>query len=104
METQPGVVMGTVIYMSPEQALGHELDQRSDIFALGIVLFEMLAGQMPFHDESPLKLMLDVVQAPTPDIRRLSGTPAYFALLRSPGNGPANADRPSPASRKPRTT
>jgi serine/threonine-protein kinase len=48
------------------------VDQRSDIFALGIVLFEMLAGQMPFHDESPLKLMLDVVQAPTPDIRALN--------------------------------
>ena len=51
---------------------GLPLDRRSDIFALGIVLFEMLSGRMPFQDDSPLKLMLDVVQADTPDIRELN--------------------------------
>mgnify|MGYP006141564333 CR=1 FL=1 len=46
--------------------------QRADIFALGICLFEMLSGRMPFQDDSPLKLMLDVVQSETPDIRELN--------------------------------
>jgi serine/threonine-protein kinase len=70
--TNTGAFVGTPGYLSPEVCMGKPVDQRSDIFALGIVLFEMLAGQMPFHDESPLKLMLDVVQAPTPDIRALN--------------------------------
>jgi serine/threonine-protein kinase len=70
--TNTGAFVGTPGYLSPEVCMGKPVDQRSDIFALGIVLFEMLAGQMPFHDESPLKLMLDVVQAPTPDVRALN--------------------------------
>jgi eukaryotic-like serine/threonine-protein kinase len=48
------------------------VDQRSDIFALGIVLFETLTGRTPFSDESPLKLMLDVVQSEIPDVREIN--------------------------------
>ena len=70
--TNTGAFVGTPGYLSPEVCLGKMVDQRSDIFALGIVLFEMLSGRMPFHDDSPLKLMLDVVQADTPDIRELN--------------------------------
>jgi serine/threonine-protein kinase len=70
--TNTGAFVGTPGYLSPEVCLGKSVDQRSDIFALGIVLFEMLSGRMPFNDESPLRLMLDVVQADAPDIRELN--------------------------------
>jgi len=70
--TGTGEFVGTPGYLSPEVCLGKAVDQRSDIFALGIVLFEMLTGRTPFSDESPLKLMLDVVQSQIPDVRELN--------------------------------
>jgi eukaryotic-like serine/threonine-protein kinase len=70
--TGTGEFVGTPGYLSPEVCLGKMVDQRSDIFALGIVLFEMLTGRTPFSDESPLKLMLDVVQSEIPDVRSMN--------------------------------
>lgn len=70
--TSTGEFVGTPGYLSPEVCLGKMVDQRSDIFSLGIVLFEMLAGRMPFTDESPLGLMLEVVRAEIPDVRQLN--------------------------------
>jgi serine/threonine protein kinase len=70
--TSTGEFVGTPGYLSPEICLGKPVDQRSDIFSLGIVLFEMLAGKVPFTDESPLGLMLEVVQAKIPDVRQLN--------------------------------
>ncbi len=70
--TSTGEFVGTPGYLSPEVCLGKPVDSRSDIFSLGIVLFEMLTGRMPFTDESPLGLMLEVVRAEIPDVRQLN--------------------------------
>ena len=70
--TNTGEFVGTPGYLSPEVCTGKEVDARSDIFALGIVFYEMLAGKVPFENDSPLGLMLEVVQAEIPDIREVN--------------------------------
>src|SRR5579871_986429 len=60
--TQTGAFLGTMEYMSPEQALGKDLDQRSDIFALGLILYEFLAGERPFVAESALASLIKRTQ------------------------------------------
>jgi eukaryotic-like serine/threonine-protein kinase len=71
VRTQPGMVMGTAHYMSPEQVRGTTLDARSDIFSLGIVLFEMLTGEVPFHARSPVETMNAILIDEPPDIGAL---------------------------------
>ena len=70
--TNTGEFVGTPGYLSPEVCVGKEVDERSDIFSLGIVFYEMLAGKVPFENDSPLGLMLEVVQSEIPDIRALN--------------------------------
>jgi serine/threonine protein kinase len=65
-DTAPGVVLGATAYMSPEQARGEEVDHRSDIFSLGILLHEMLSGQPPFHGRSSLETASAILHQPAP--------------------------------------
>ena len=69
-ETDPGMVMGTVQYMSPEQARGREVDARSDIFSLGIVLYELIAGRPPFVGESSSDVLSAILDKEPPPLAR----------------------------------
>jgi len=72
MQTSPGVVLGTVGYMSPEQVRGIAVDHRSDIFSFGAVLYEMLTGAAPFRRETPTETMTAILKDDPPE---LGGTP-----------------------------
>src|SRR5215831_1370211 len=61
LKTDPGVVMGTATYMSPEQARGHQVDARSDIFSLGVVIYEMQTGHLPFEGSSIYEIMAAIL-------------------------------------------
>jgi serine/threonine-protein kinase len=67
--TQAGSVMGTATYFSPEQAQGKTVDPRSDLYSLGVVLYEMVAGQPPYGGESPVAIAYKHVQEPLPPLR-----------------------------------
>jgi serine/threonine protein kinase len=70
--TQDGVVLGTLPYMSPEQAEGKDVDQRSDIFSLGIILYEMITGSRPFQGDNAARLLSSILTetpAPVLDIK-----------------------------------
>src|SRR5579871_4207553 len=80
--TQPGMVMGSVAYVSPEQAQGHELDERSDLYSLGVVLYQMIAGRLPFSGETPVAVALKHVSEPAPKLDATTGaSPALIAIV-----------------------
>jgi len=60
--TQPGTILGTVGYMSPEQVRGGTIDERADIFSLGVMLYEMIAGQAPFERETPIETLYAILK------------------------------------------
>src|SRR5438132_2369192 len=68
VNTDPGVVMGTVGYMSPEQVKGRSVDHRSDIFSFGAILYEMLSGRRAFHGESAADTMSAILKEDPPDL------------------------------------
>ncbi|MBS1811212.1 MAG: protein kinase [Acidobacteria bacterium] len=79
--TNPGIVIGTASYMSPEQARGERVDARTDIFSLGVVLYEMVTGRRPFAGSSPIETIAAVLQSePLPVKQHVPATP--FELQR----------------------
>ena len=68
--TATGRVLGTTDYVSPEQALGHDVTEQSDIYSLGIVLYEMLTGEVPFRADTQVAVAMKHVREPLPDVQR----------------------------------
>jgi eukaryotic-like serine/threonine-protein kinase len=68
--TATGRVLGTTDYVAPEQAMGHGADPRSDVYSLGVVLYEMLVGQVPFHADSQVGVAMKHVNEELPDVQR----------------------------------
>jgi serine/threonine-protein kinase len=70
-KTKTGMVLGTPSYMSPEQLAGKKIDGRSDLFSLGVTLYQLACGQLPFQGESMAQLMFRIANQPQPDIRSI---------------------------------
>src|SRR5918996_5211403 len=81
--TATGRVLGTTDYVAPEQAMGHPVDQRSDVYSLGVVLYEMLVGQVPFHADSQVGVAMKHVNEEMPDVqqRRAEVSAAVAAVV-----------------------
>ncbi|MGI8513090.1 MAG: Stk1 family PASTA domain-containing Ser/Thr kinase [Solirubrobacteraceae bacterium] len=97
--TETGSIMGTAQYLSPEQAQGHSVSAASDLYAIGIVLYELLCGQVPFQGDSPVTIALkQVSEAPVPPSAYNPNVPPELdavvlrALEKEPGARYATAD------------
>jgi len=99
--TATGIVCGTPDYMSPEQGRGDPLDARSDLYAVGVMLFQLLTGRLPFEADSPTQVVLMHLTVPPPDPRTVApdrGIPASLAMVtlralaKNPGDRYQDAD------------
>ncbi len=83
-QTEPGAVLGTVVYMAPEQVLGQKVDHQSDIFAFGSVLHEMLSGKRPFQGESHVEVMHAILKSDPPDLTQTNSNipPGLERIIR----------------------
>ena len=97
--TETGSIMGTAQYLSPEQAQGHAVSQSSDLYAVGVILFELLTGHVPFDADSAVTIALKHVSEapPAPSVFDPSVPPALeaivlWALAKDPAQRPADAD------------
>jgi eukaryotic-like serine/threonine-protein kinase len=81
--TKPGLVMGSVYYISPEQAQEHEVHETADLYSLGIVLYQMLTGKLPYTGESPVTVALKHIGDPVPkiDLRETGVSPALASIV-----------------------
>ena len=82
--TLPGIVCGTPDYMAPEQGRGDAIDGRSDIYAIGVILFQLLTGRLPFEADSPTQVVMMHISVPVPDPRQVlpeRGIPEALALV-----------------------
>jgi serine/threonine-protein kinase len=94
--TEDGTLLGTAGYISPEQAAGERATPASDVYAFGVLLFQMLAGRLPFEADSPLGLVLEQREEPAPAVTELRpDAPPALARLTAAALSPRPADRPA---------
>ena len=81
--TAEGNIVGTVFYMAPEQAMGQEIDARADLYALGVMLYEMATGELPFEDDNPMAVITQHINAPVgPPSANMGSIASKYSMLR----------------------